>query len=369
MHPSRGRNENGNWGEETSRRSVLRAGLSVAGVAGGALSLGTGSVAAASKPEPRRYTYDILGGTDHKTTVHVYESGVAGPTTLVVGGIHGDEEASYRAAGDVTNWRVRTGNLVVLPRANTKAIRRGVRPYDSDLNRDFPATADQCSTNVARKIWRVAAIWQPDLVFSLHTAPGIYRSPAGGTGQSIFPTGFDSAPRRGARTVEALNQKFGLKNEFAFRRGPTIDPYRSLFVHRVTGTLRTAGYTCTTTENVSVKRQRRWLRFCIKRTMEQFGQKRGKPITDGKPPGPDKPRMISIVGTGTPINYELSVSDALYGTDNVEETIDGRTVHGYLKWYSDNYWFRGKITSLTVSGNNDDVKIWIEGKRYSPSDF
>lgn len=367
MQPTTTRNEEAKQAKETSRRSVLRTGLSIAGIAGGGLPLVAETAAAA--PEPKRYTYDILKGTGHRTTVHVYESGVAGPTTLVVGGLHGDEEASYRAAGDVTNWRVRKGNLVVLPKANAMAVRREVRPYDRDLNREFPAAADRCDTLLARKIWQVASIWQPDLVFSLHSSPGIYRSPSGGTGQSIFPTGFDSAPRRGARTVEALNQRFGLRDEFAFRRGPTIEPYRSLFVHRVAGTLQTAGYICTTTEKTPVEKQTRWLRFCIERTMKQFGQERGKPISNGQPPGPDKPRMISIVGTGTPTDYTLTVSDALYAADNVEETVHGRTVDGFLKWYSDNYWFRGRVTSLTVSGGDDDVEIWISGTRYVPSDF
>ena len=39
----------------------------------------------------------IAAGTEWETEFYVVDSGIAGPTVLIVGGVHGNEPAGYRA--------------------------------------------------------------------------------------------------------------------------------------------------------------------------------------------------------------------------------------------------------------------------------
>ena len=64
----------------------------------------------------------IAQGTPFQTRWHSYDSEVDGPTVLVIGGIHGDERAGYRAARQIATWPVTVGRLVVVPAANPPAL-------------------------------------------------------------------------------------------------------------------------------------------------------------------------------------------------------------------------------------------------------
>ncbi|MFC7045963.1 succinylglutamate desuccinylase/aspartoacylase family protein [Halobacteriaceae archaeon GCM10025711] len=97
-----------------------------------------------------RTSYTIMDGTEHETTVHVYDSGNRGLTTFVIGGMHGDETSGYLAADEIATWSVTTGKLVVIPRANVEAIQAGVRGVGYDLNRQFPRPAVTAHTRSPR---------------------------------------------------------------------------------------------------------------------------------------------------------------------------------------------------------------------------
>ena len=94
----------------------------------------------------------------------------------------------------------------MIPKANVTAISAGNRPYNNDLNRQFPADGSECKTKLATKIWHVLDVWDPDHVFTLHSSPGIYHSPDLGDGQSIFPTDHGSARKYATQTVELIKQ-------------------------------------------------------------------------------------------------------------------------------------------------------------------
>ncbi|MDX1286029.1 MAG: M99 family carboxypeptidase catalytic domain-containing protein, partial [Draconibacterium sp.] len=56
-------------------------------------------------------------------SLHKIESGKAGPTMLVIGGIQGDEPGGFTAASMlVTNYSVSKGNVWVVPNLNFESI-------------------------------------------------------------------------------------------------------------------------------------------------------------------------------------------------------------------------------------------------------
>lgn len=65
----------------------------------------------------------IAAKTRWAATYYTQDSGVTGPTVVVVGGVHGDEPAGSWAAYEIHHWPLRCGKLTVLPRANTPGIK------------------------------------------------------------------------------------------------------------------------------------------------------------------------------------------------------------------------------------------------------
>ena len=71
-------------------------------------------------------------------TIHKLESGVAGPTVLVVGGIQGDEPGGFHAASMlVTHYEVARGSVWVVPNLNFESIVERSRGVNGDMNRKF----------------------------------------------------------------------------------------------------------------------------------------------------------------------------------------------------------------------------------------
>ena len=93
---------------------------------------------------------EILGaGTRFATPVYRIESGVAGPTVLLTGGIHGNEPSGAAAAEQIRHWPITRGVLVVIPRVNVPALEAnqrcipGTDEREGDLNRNFPKRNDE----------------------------------------------------------------------------------------------------------------------------------------------------------------------------------------------------------------------------------
>ncbi|SFL07849.1 Succinylglutamate desuccinylase / Aspartoacylase family protein [Halogranum rubrum] len=231
---------------------------------------------------PSTNQYSLMTGTKYETDVHVYDSGRTGPTTVVIGGIHGNEPSGYRAATQIASWRVKRGELVVIPRANEVAIGQNSRYNDNgDLNRQFPPRSGDPRTPLARAIWKEVVKYDPDWVFDLHSARGIYKSGDGSVGQAMFPTWTSPARSFGERVVGDLNEAFGLTGTPAYRMGNTLDADRDMLMHRVAGLLDVPGFLCETTrKGTTTSEQIRWHLYCVEHAMNQYGQPRGIP----KPP-------------------------------------------------------------------------------------
>ena len=132
-------------------------------------------LAAAALGQTAPETGWIADGTPWKTAYYVRDSGVPGPVLLVVGGIHGNEPAGYRAAEQIRHWPIVRGRMVVIPRANVLALRAGTRFLPDparpqhDLNRDFPGEdGERPKSPLARAIWNFVRQQRPDWIVDLH---------------------------------------------------------------------------------------------------------------------------------------------------------------------------------------------------------
>ncbi|MCT9096268.1 succinylglutamate desuccinylase/aspartoacylase family protein [Haloarchaeobius sp. HME9146] len=234
------------------RRTFLRrslAGLAATTVGVGLFTDNDESTVTAGTPPDDRTRESLLPGTTYQTPVVTIDADQAGPTALVVGGLHGDERSGYRAAEAVAEWSFDAGTVVVLPRANVPAIRRGTRENDNgDLNRKFTPTGEP-ETRLARAIWSLVEETEPDVVLDLHRSRGIYRIHPRNVGQAIFPTAAGDATAHAEATCSFLNDaeipwSMPLHR---FTTGGDMDGSAPLLGHKVGDDLGTPAYIVETT--------------------------------------------------------------------------------------------------------------------------
>ena len=105
------------------------------------------------------------------------------PVVLIVGGSHGNEAAGSAAAIHIARYfRPRRGRLVVIPYANIKGMKQGIRTIpnvvhrnEQDLNRNFPLNSPEAvQGDLASIIWGLMKKIRPDLLFDLHEGWGYY---------------------------------------------------------------------------------------------------------------------------------------------------------------------------------------------------
>jgi predicted deacylase len=138
---------------------------------GAALSIPFGRAAHAAQ---RRL---LAAGTPLETPVHTLRAAAAGPTVLVVAGIHGNETAPPVAAASLLELRLTRGCLVVIPETNRAALavrtRTSPREKHADLNRNFPRRADDAPRGaLATALWSEILAVRPDWVLDLHEGWG-----------------------------------------------------------------------------------------------------------------------------------------------------------------------------------------------------
>ena len=198
--------------------------------------------ATTSRPDTQRVTaYQLRRETPQATPVVRIRTGTPGPTILILGGMHGDEVAGYRAANTVTTWAMTAGTVVVIPRANVPAIDRGTRTSSSDvdLNRQFPLDAPP-STPLAKQLYNCVVRHEPALVVDLHSSQGIWGE--GGFGQAIFHSGDDTVANTLESVVAALNETVipeARLPEYAYQAVESDGEPPGLFVTKVAHSLGT----------------------------------------------------------------------------------------------------------------------------------
>lgn len=160
-----------------------------------------------------RTTGTIAAGTPAETAYFVQDSGVAGPTVAIVGGIHGDQPAGVTAAEQIRIWPISRGKIVVIPRANVLAIKQATRTSseanqdERDLNRNFPKAQDTDSPRgeLATAIWKVLEQQKPEWLLDLHEGTDFAQTATGAIGNSliVFPT--DAGKATAEKLMETVN--------------------------------------------------------------------------------------------------------------------------------------------------------------------
>lgn len=118
----------------------------------------------------------LAKGAKWQTPYFINDTGIEGPTLLIVGGMHGNEPAGFRSASQIRHWPIVKGKLIVIPRANTLGLKANIRyvpdadKANRDLNRNFPGTKESKSARgpLAQSIWAFVLKQKPDWVLDLH---------------------------------------------------------------------------------------------------------------------------------------------------------------------------------------------------------
>lgn len=101
-------------------------------------------------------------------------------TLLIIGGIHGDEPGGYMAAMLLTQrYKIKTGNVIIVPNLNYDSIMAFKRGVYGDMNRKF-ASIDKNDPDyqIITDIKKIITQPHIDLVLNLHDGHGFYRPTA-----------------------------------------------------------------------------------------------------------------------------------------------------------------------------------------------
>lgn len=170
-------------------------------------------------------TEAIANGTKYETTLYIIESKVKGPTIWVVGGVHGNESAGYISAGKLTEYSIKKGRMIVLPKANILACKAHDR-YTSatgDLNRDFPKSASyKADSYLARAIQDAIRKYKPSYFIDLHEGFDYYKNKStSSVGQTIIYYPEDDARTIASKIANNLNSRISSSyKEFAILKYP-----------------------------------------------------------------------------------------------------------------------------------------------------
>lgn len=186
-------------------------------------------------PKPKRGPRTIEDGTIGAGTIetpwYVINSGIAGPTVLVVGGVHGNEPAGYRAAEQIRRWPIVKGKLVVIPQLNRLGMAANTRWLPDfrndrklrDLNRNFPsAEGERSQTPLAEVTWEFIKKHNPDWVFDLHEGFDFHRINSKSVGSSVIAMPWDERFAKGM--VDVVNSDIKPERHFDLlvAKGPAI---------------------------------------------------------------------------------------------------------------------------------------------------
>jgi len=112
----------------------------------------------------------------HFTTHHL-KGETPGSTLLVIGGIHGNEPGGYFAAAILTlHYKIRKGQLIVVPNLNFDSLIRNRRGIYGDMNRKFAnINKNDPDFSIIKDIKSIILRPDVDFVLNLHDGHGFYR--------------------------------------------------------------------------------------------------------------------------------------------------------------------------------------------------
>jgi len=190
----------------------------------------------------------LLEGTPLATQWFEVRGPCAGPTVVITAGAHGDEIAGPIAAEQIRYWPLRRGRLLVLPRANIRALRAGRRttpgesPALSNLNRNYPsAHLPEPRGELARAVFGWIQSAQPDWLLDLHEGKGVHATTPSSVGRTLIvsqsPLARQMATqlwRRVNATVTELQLRFTILTSGGVTGGLSRAVWERLGVHSMT---------------------------------------------------------------------------------------------------------------------------------------
>lgn len=148
----------------------------------------------------------LLENTLYATEVYHYKTNKPGSKVVIIGGIHGDEIAGYKAAEKLIDDNPFTGEVLLIPRANILATQLNQRypgsvnkgEYEgviySDLNRSMPG--DQSGTVTQQIAWAFVELiteFDPTYIIDLHESLRSYKDEYPRIGDSLIYSNKESA--------------------------------------------------------------------------------------------------------------------------------------------------------------------------------
>ena len=155
----------------------------------------------------------IAEGSPAATPYFIQDSGVAGPTVLVVGGVHGNAPAGAQAADQIRHWPICRGKLIVVPRANVAALAAkkrltpGIATNLANLNRNFPMKggAGEARGQLAAALWRFVQEQKPAWLLDLHEGADFRASNTNLVGSSLIVSSAPETDAAAAVMLSAVN--------------------------------------------------------------------------------------------------------------------------------------------------------------------
>ncbi len=110
-------------------------------------------------------------------SLHKLDSGNAGSTLLIIGGIQGDEPGGFNAASLITTrYRILKGDVRVIPNLNFLSIIKRSRGVYGDLNRKFAMISEtDPEFDIISKVKNIILDKDVDIILNLHDGSGFYR--------------------------------------------------------------------------------------------------------------------------------------------------------------------------------------------------
>src|SRR6056297_645242 len=97
-------------------------------------------------------------GRKEETEVYYYHTGEYGSRIFIIGGTHGNERAGFLAAEELLKFYPEKGEIIIIPKANKKAIEINSRTSDNkiDLNRSYPGNPE--GNNIEKLSYEIFSI-------------------------------------------------------------------------------------------------------------------------------------------------------------------------------------------------------------------
>ena len=168
----------------------------------------TGLLSAAAVAAPA--TFVLQEGTRWETIGCIVDSGVPGPTALILGGVHGNEPAGAVAAENVCSFAPVRGKLVVAPRVNAPGLQQSLRylPEAGDMNRAYPPAGNETPADrMGAEIISLMNHYKISMLIDLHEARTFHKIDRTSLGQTLLFADNSASTGLAMDTVEAVNRQ------------------------------------------------------------------------------------------------------------------------------------------------------------------